>query len=972
MDDRPSFGLWLKQRRKALDLTRETLADRVGCSWETIRKIEDGARKPSPQIAELLAEHLSVPVEERETFVQFARAAAGAEFTPVFTFAGSMRGRPVHVNPNNLPAQRTPFVGRGDEVTELCATLARRDTHILTLTGPAGIGKTRLSLQVAERMLPQFSDGVYFVELAAFNDPALVAPAIAQTLGLKELPGQAVVDSLRNFLHGRRMLLVLDNFEQVVAAGTVVADISAGAPYLKVLASSRELLHVQNEREYAVPPLSLPPRGAGPDAVRVSQYEAVQLFVQQACLARHDFRLDDENAPVVADICHQVDGIPLAIELAAARVKILSPRALLARLTERLQVLTGGAADLPTRQQTLRSAIDWSYDGLEAQEKVLFARMGVFAGGATLHAIEEVAGPIGGMKSDFLDCVTSLIDKSLVKRRDGVDDDLRFYMLETIREYALERLRESGEAEDVARNHAEYYLKLAEEAEPNLQSGRRAEWLNRLAPDIDNLRAVLDWCVNRGGDCEIGAYMAGALDEFWNFGGRMSEGRKWLVGVLAPGTGANGRTSGRAKALYAAGKLAALYGMEMPTAATLLEESASIWRELGARGPLAYAITWLGVVRSYMRDRVGQDHIAEALDIFREIDDKAGIAEALESLADTIGWFGETGRRERLYEESLSMYREMGDTSRVADMLSQLARAAMHKGDYARARARFEEALEMEHSGDDKWRIAHLLRGLGDLAHLENDFDKAEKLYTEALGYYRDVGDQVRAAALVRSLGHTVQHRGNLERALSLFVESLNSYMEGHLYMGAVLSLSGIAGVLAARGQSRWGARVLGIADALYTIPREAAPTQGLAEYDRNRAAVRAGLSPEEFEQEYARGRALSQEEAREAVRRLVYVELPAGEPSEDARGDHPPGRSRLTTDEAGVLKLVALGMTNGQIANALGVTGRTVSAQISSIYSKIGVNSRAAAASFAAEHGLDGEERDDRTGSGQGDTASS
>ncbi|HET9495838.1 MAG TPA: helix-turn-helix domain-containing protein, partial [Chloroflexia bacterium] len=457
MDSHLSFGQWLKQRRKALDLTRESLADRVGCSWETIRKIEDGARKPSLQIAELLAEQLSVPVEERGAFLQFARAAAGAEYTPIFTFAGAMRaGRPGFAGPHNLPAQRTPFIGREEEVAEVCALISRRDTRLLTLTGPAGIGKTRLSLQVAERMLGQFADGVYFVELASVSDPALVAPAIAQALGLKELPNQPIAAGLRSFLHARRILLVLDNFEQVVQAGPIVADICADARNIKVLVSSREPLHVQNEREYAVPPLSLPPRGAGHDAAGMSQYEAVQLFVQQARLARPDFRLNDQNAPVVADICRQVDGIPLAIELAAARVKILSVNALLARLSQRLQVLTGGAADLPTRQQTLRSAIDWSYEGLEVEEKVLFARMGVFAGGASLHAVEHVAGPIGGMASDFLDCITSLIDKSLVKRREEADGELRFYMLETIREYALERLAESGETPDITRKHAEY------------------------------------------------------------------------------------------------------------------------------------------------------------------------------------------------------------------------------------------------------------------------------------------------------------------------------------------------------------------------------------------------------------------------------------------------------------------------------------------------------------------------------------
>jgi predicted ATPase/DNA-binding CsgD family transcriptional regulator/DNA-binding XRE family transcriptional regulator len=958
MDRNPTFGTWLKQRRKALDLTRESLADRVGCSWETIRKIEDGARRPSLQMAELLAEHLAVPSEERVAFVQFARAA-GDEYTPVFTFSGPQRAaRPVPTSPNNLPTERTPFVGRED-VAEVAGLLSRRETRLLTLTGPAGIGKTRLSLEVAGRMLASFPDGVFFVPLASVSDPALVAPAIAQTLGLKELPNQPITSSLLSFLRGRRMMLVLDNFEQVVAAGPIVAEISAEARHVKILVSSRECLHVQGEREYAVPPLSLPPRDARRDAEALSQYEAVQLFVQQASLARPGFRLDDDNAPVVAEICRKVDGIPLAIELAAARVKILSPAALLARLDQRLQVLTGGAHDLPTRQQTLRSAIDWSYDGLEEQEKVLFARLGVFAGGATLHAVEQVVGPIGGMQSDFLDCITSLIDKSLVKQREEVDGEIRFYMLETIREYALERLAESGEAEDISLKHAEYYLRLAEEAETHLQGAYRAEWLARLARDLDNLRAVLDWCVSRGGDCEIAARVAGALDEFWHYGGRMREGRKWLVGVLAPGSGVTGRTPGRAKALYAAGKLAALYGSDMPTAATLLEESATIWRESGARRELAYAVSWLGVVRCIMGDRAGLEYLTEALGTFRELDDKAGMALALETLADAGLALGDDSRGSSLYEESLALYREIGNTMRVAEMLSQIARMAMYNGDYTRARARFEEVLEMERESNDKWRIAHLLRGLGDLAHLEDDFEQAEQLYTEALGYYRDVGDELRAAALARSLGHTAQHQGNLDRAQSLFVESLNSYMTGRHYMGAVLSLSGITGVLAARGQLRWAAYVLGIGDALHTIVRVRAPTLGLTEYDRNRAAVQAALTAKELEEEYGRGRSLSQEEARDAIRRLVYVDLPAGEPSEHSPGASAAYQPKLTARESDVLRLLAAGMSNGQIAEELGISDRTVGAHLNSIYTKIGISSRTAAAAFATEQGLTGEPPD-------------
>src|SRR5215218_6173572 len=524
-----------------------------------------------------LGEHRLKDLFRPERVFQLLTPGLPSEFPPL---------RTLDTYRNNLPLQPTPLVGREKEVSEVCDLLGGDETSLLTLTGPGGIGKTRVALQAAADLLDEFPDGTFFAQLATLTEAELFLPAVAETLGVKETAEQPLDESLKDYLHERRMLLVLDNFEQVLEAAPTVTGLLAVAPGLKVLATSRTPLRLYGEKAYAVPPLSVPDVRHLPDLKALSQYEAVRLFIERAKSAKVDFEVTDESAPAVAEICVRLDGLPLAIELAAARITMLPPKAMLQRLSSRLKLLTGGARDLPVRQRTLRGAIEWSHTLLGDGEKTLFARMAVFSGGRTLEAVEAVCDALDDLPVDAFEGVSSLLDKNLLRQEEGPEGEPRFVMLETIHEYAREKLQESGEAEEIGRAHTEYFLALVEEAEPELVGAEQVAWMDRLEAEHDNLRAALSRSL-KAGDSGSALRIGGALWRFWNVRGHFSEGRRWLTAGLS-GEGA-APASLRARASLGLGYLELRQG-DYPRAVEDLEVSHSLYQEIGDRRGKAYAL----------------------------------------------------------------------------------------------------------------------------------------------------------------------------------------------------------------------------------------------------------------------------------------------------------------------------------------------------------------------------------------------
>jgi predicted ATPase/DNA-binding CsgD family transcriptional regulator len=807
------------------------------------------------------------------------------------------------VTATNLPATPTALIGRARELEVTRALIRRPDVRLLTLTGAGGTGKTRLAFQLAGELLDDFDDGVFAVELASIRDPALVASAVARTLGFTDAGDRPLVEGLKGWLGNRRVLIVLDNFEHLLDAAQLVAELLEAAGRLKVLATSRAPLHISAEHEYPVPPLAVPDAGSKSDVERLARTEAVELFTRRAQAVRPEFSLTAANAEAVAEICVRLDGLPLAIELAAARAKLLSPQEIRSRLGQRLALLTGGASDQPLRQRTLRATIDWSYELLPPEDRALFRRLAIFIGGCTLEAAQAVAGE---NDRDILDGIASLVNKSVLQAETASGGETRFRMLETIREYALECLIESGEIGATERRHAQFCCALAERAEPQLRGPSQEEWLARLDADYDNLRGALAWSAQPG-EAEVGLRLASALWRFWQIRGYLTEGRERVELLLAL-TNPSDRTPGRAGAQTCVGSLAFFQG-DYDRARALFNESLETQRHLRDLHGIAFATYYLGMVDQ----RLGDYSAASAL-----------------------------------YAQSRAAFLEAGDAWGEAMAFQGLGQAADLLGDPAGARSLFEEGIRLCRKLGDHRNVAVLLGGVGTVALEQGDHSDARGFFTESLAIHRELGDTYGIPTQLSNLGFVALREGNYEAAKAFFVEALAFRRKTGDTPGLASSLEGFAGLAVAEGRLAAAARLLGAASVL---------REGLIDhFFSGRPArdeletARARLGRQAYDAAWEDGRSLTLEAALAYAVGDHLLEASSTQPSSEGVPEMAIDTGPLSRREQEVAKLVAAGMTNRQIAKRLFISERTAEGHVEHIRNKLGVRSRTEIATWVVK----------------------
>lgn len=855
-----SFGYWLRLKRKALDLTREALADRVGCSAATIQKLEEEERRPSTQIAERLAEIFSIPTHEQTDFLRFARGDlrfAPAETKEDFPWRTSSKS-----TRSNLPAPVTSLVGREKEISDIPGYLLNSGIRLVTLIGPPGIGKTRLSIEAARAGLTDFPDGVFFVALAPLDDPNLIAPALVQALGYVGTKNISTTEQLKEGIGDKILLIVLDNCEHLIEdVSSLASGLLSACSRLKILTTSREALHVPGEWLYSVPTLGMPKEDSAVDMETLSKFPALTLFAERARAVRSDFELDSGNVQAIASICAQLDGLPLAIELIAARMRLMSPQVLLERWNDQFMLSADGMRAVSTRQKTLNNAISWSYNLLSDEEQRLFAHLSVFSGGFTLAAAEAIFSRIVTGKS-VTDLIASLLDKSLLQRpldREAHGEP-HFHMLVTIQQFAMDRLRQMGEEAEVRNWHLEYFLDLAEKGDKEIRGPSQIEWANRLEREHDNFRAALEWSVSNY-KTESALRMLCALGWPWEIRGRYSEARNWLDKIRRL-PDVNNYPAIYARLLNHIGRHSWTQHLRND-AHSLLEESKTISAKLGDDGEqiLAEALNWLGlVVRSDGDSKKAEPLFKRGLELYQKWENQSGVALSTFHLGVVESQLNHDDVALSLLEKSLSLFRQLGDlffTARVSLFLGYLF---LKQGNYDKARLFFEEHLRIDKELQFWDGIADGLRDLGNLYSYQGKYDQASQYYEESVTVCREHG--LNKYHVYYSSGLLALRFNNYARAFQRFTYLLDLARKSGEKVHVSILLMALAAVAGGTIQSERAAKLNGAAQAVFETIDDQIPLFDRAEFDRHIQIACDQLGDSKFEALAAEGRAMTMEQA--------------------------------------------------------------------------------------------------------------
>jgi predicted ATPase/DNA-binding CsgD family transcriptional regulator/DNA-binding XRE family transcriptional regulator len=953
--EKQSFGLWLKHRRVALDMTQQALAMQAACSARTIRQLEADGRRPSRQLAERLALALALAPNGRQVFVDFAR---GRLQTIPSTLAGPAAALAIE---HRLPVPTSQLIGRDETSRVLTELLLRGEVRLLTLVGPPGVGKTRLAIHVAATVASAFRAGACFVELASIHNSAQVIPTIAAALGLREAGTQSLSETLTASLHDSQVLLVLDNFEQVTAAAPAVARLLAEAPNLKVLVTSRTVLHVGGEQTFRVMPLSLPEMGEEVSLESLTESPAVTLFVQRARATNPDLTLDLAQMRTIAEICIRLDGLPLAIELAAARLNTLSPLALLRHLDQRLDLLRWSMVDGDSRHQTMRGAILWSHDLLNPHEQALFRRLGIFAGGCTLDAAQAVCGEQSAIPCDdgsgyqisqsysvnFLDTIGILVDQNLVQQTVASNGEMRFTMLESLRTFALEQLEKIGETTQVRHRHAEYYLRWTEQVLPWLEYPNQ-QAIDRLSAEYQNCLAALTWSLTDQADDVSSLQLALSLYPYWHVRGYLSEGRQWLLAAIAHQKDHSSVLLARAQACVA--ELARLQD-DYVQAEIWAKSSYSTGQSLEDMASMALALVPLGWIEyTQNQHEVARQQFETSLGLFRELGKPVQIARVLHDIAYLAVVQGNYSEALTYYEEELALSRDSAHQQGVFWALHGMGWIAECQADWRRAKTLYNKCLTLAQDLHHADGVAQALGGLAVVARAEGKYGQAAVYFKESEQTWRRLGRKVAVIITLQGQGAIALGQGDFAGAALNFAESLTLNQDLALARARSIepSLVGLAALACVMQEYIPAVRLLGSVSALLITSHQVMDLMEKQFYEQSLTEARARLAATTFDSAWEAGQILPLKEA--ITEGLSIAALARSKVSDNSSTSYPAG---LTPREVEVLRLVAQGLTNAQIAVKLVISQGTVNAHLTSLYRKLNTSSRAVATRFALEHGL-------------------